>query len=201
MHINRTLLVLALVALPALAGAQRGVNIKGERAGDIGGRGFQMPRSSDLADHSPVGVVLDKKKKLALTDSQVTALKAVAKGLQEKNAASYRGWDSVRVTMRAASGGAFGGGGGGRGTAGMGGGSEVDRQTLSAARAHMMSLLRVIRENDEWSRQETLKLLTAEQQPKAESYWKDDADDFGRTLPAAGVPGGGRPGGGGPPAR
>ena len=170
MHINRTPLVLALIALPALAGAQRGVNIKGERAGDIGGRGFQMPRSSDLADHSPVGVVLEKKKKLALTDSQVTALKAVAKGLQEKNAASYRGWDSGRVTMR-------------------------------AARAHMMSLLRVIREHDEWSRQAALKLLTVEQQPKAESYWKDDADGFGRSLPAAGTPGGGRPDGGRPPAR
>ncbi|MBA4071545.1 MAG: hypothetical protein C0497_06880 [Gemmatimonas sp.] len=95
-----------MTVLPALVSAQRSVNIKGERAGNVGGRGFALPRSSDLKDHSPVGVVLDKKK-LALSDSQVTALKEIAKQLHEKNADFYRMWDSVRVAMRPAAGGAL----------------------------------------------------------------------------------------------
>lgn len=185
-----SLIAFALAAVPALATAQRGANVRGERAGDVGGRGFQFPRSSDLEDHSPVGVVLDKKKKLALTDSQVTALKAIAKQLHDKNAEFYRSWDSVRVAMRAASGGAFGGGGGGRGTEAMTGTSPADMEQLATARTHMMGLGRALREGDEWSRQETLKVLTAEQKTKAEEYWKDDAEDFvGGLGPRRGPPG------------
>ncbi|MBI2406943.1 MAG: hypothetical protein HYV19_01390 [Gemmatimonadetes bacterium] len=193
MQHNRTLMIVALAALPTLAGAQR-VNVRGERAGDIGGCGFQMPRSSDLEDHSPVGIVLDKKK-LALSDSQVSALKDIAKALKEKNGAYHRGWDSVRVTMRSAGGGAFGGGGGGRGASEVGGTSAVDREVLATARTNMMGLRRAVGENDEWARLETLKVLTPEQRAKTEEYWKDDAEDFGQTVPGAG----GRPGGGGRP--
>lgn len=196
MQFHRILSACSLVILlPALALAQRGVNIRGERAGDIGGRGFAIPKSSEVDEHSPVGVVLDRKKKLALADSQETALKAIAKELRQKNAEFYRSWDSVRVVLRSASGGAFGGGGGGRGTAGMGGASEMDREEMGTARTRLMGLARAIAENHEWSRRETLKLLSTEQTAKAQEYWAEDAEEFGRTLPGGGMPGGGAPGG------
>jgi hypothetical protein len=189
------MIALLIAAAPVIAGAQRSVNIRGERAGNVGGRGFALPRSSDLEDHSPVGVVLEKKKKLALSDSQVTALKEIAKQLHEKNADFYRMWDSVRVAMRSAGGGAFGAAGGGRGTAEITGMSPVDQERLATARTTSMGLMRAMRDGDEWSRQETLKVLTAEQRTKAEEFWKDDAEEFGEKLPGGGMPGGGRPGG------
>lgn len=110
-----SLLLLSLAALPALAGAQRGVNVGGERAGDMGGRG----------------------------------------------------------------------------AGGMSGGSRADRAVIATARPHMAALLRAIRENDAWSREETLKRLSPDQPPKAETLWKEDAERFGRMLPGAAN---GRPG-------
>jgi len=194
-HPFRPVALSLLLLLPVAASAQRSVNVRGERAGDVGGRGFAVPKSSAVDDHSPVGVVLDKRKKLALTDSQETALKAVAKELKQKNAEFYRSWDSVRVVMRSASGGAFGGGGGGRGTAGMGGASEMDREEMGTARTRLMGLIRAIAQNHEWSRQETLKLLTPEQTAKAQEFWAEDAEEFGRTMPGGGFRGAGPPGG------
>lgn len=191
MHFVRSLLVLSIVAGPVVAAAQRPPNIRGSRVTDVGGRGFALPRSSDLEDHSPVGVVLDKKKKLALTDSQLTALKTIAKGLHDKNADFYRMWDSVRVAMRSASGGAFGG----SAAPGVGGLSPADQERAATARTHVMGLMRTISEMNQWSRQETLKVLTPEQQTKAEEFWKQDAEDFRSSLPGGGMPGGRMPGG------
>ncbi|MHB0962173.1 MAG: hypothetical protein ACYC5V_03065 [Gemmatimonadaceae bacterium] len=193
MRYGRVLIALLIATAPAFAGAQRSsVNTRGERAGNVGGRGFALPRSSDLEDHSPVGVVLEKKK-LALSDSQVTALKEIARQLHDTNADFYRMWDSVRVAMRSAGGGAFGAAGGGRGTAEITGMSPVDQERLATARTTSMGLMRAMREGDEWSRQETLKVLTAEQKPKAEEFWKEDAEDFGAKMPGGGMPRGGRP--------
>ena len=193
MRYGRLLIALLIITAPAFGGAQRGVNVKGERAGNVGGRGFALPRSSDLEDHSPVGVVLEKKKKLALSDSQGTALKEIARQLHDKNADFYRMWDSVRVAMRSAGGGAFGAAGGGRGTAQITGMSPVDQERLATARTTSMGLMRAMRDGDEWSRQETLKVLTAEQKTKAEEFWKEDAVDFGAKMPGGGMPRGGRP--------
>lgn len=206
MRYGRLLIAFLIAAAPAFAGAQRSVNIRGERAGNVGGRGFALPKSSDLEDHSPVGVVLKKKKKkkLALSDNQVTALKEIAKQLHEKNADFYRMWDSVRVAMRSAAGGAFGAAGGGRGAAEITGMSPVDQERLATARTTTAGLMRAMRAGNEWSREETLKVLTAEQKTKAEEFWKEDAEDFadklpGGGMPAGGMPGSGRPGGGRPP--
>lgn len=198
MRFRLSLIALSLAALPAAVAAQRGANVRGERAGDVGGRGFSVPKAVDLEDHTPVGIVLDKKKKLSLSDSQVTALKAIAKQLHEKNADFLRQWDSVRVSMRSASGGAFGGGGGGRGAEEVGGLSPVDREQLATARTRLMALGNALREGNEWAHQETLKLLTDDQKAKAIAYWKEDAEEFGATLPGGGMRGG-RPGGGRPP--
>ncbi len=194
MSYGRLLIALLIATAPAIVGAQRGsTNIRGERAGNVGGRGFALPRSSDLEDHSPVGVVLEKKKKLALSDSQVTALKEIARQLHDKNADFYRMWDSVRVAVRSAGGGAFGAAGGGRGTAEITGMSPVDQERLATARTTSMGLMRAMREGDEWSRQETRRVLTADQKTKAEAFWKEDAEDFSEKLPGGGMPRGGRP--------
>jgi hypothetical protein len=163
-----------------------------------------MPRASELEDHSSVGVVLDKKKKLSLTDSQVTALKDIAKALHERNADFYRMWDSVRISMRVASGGAFGGntmGGAGsargvdasgaRGGDASGGASSADMERMATARNRMQAIMRPLREGDEWAKLETLKVLNDEQKEKAQQFWKDDAEDFRGGM--MGGPGGGRP--------
>jgi len=186
MRVFAAVAALGLVAVPAFA--QRGANVRGERAGNVGGRGFALPRASDMEDHSPVGVVLDKKKKLALTDSQLTALKSIEKALHERNAEFYRQWDSVRVVMRAASGGAFGGGGGGRGSDAVTGGSEVDQPEQATARTRATALRRAIRLGDEWAYQEVLKVLTTEQKAKAETFWSEDAEDFQAKLPGRPMP-------------
>lgn len=92
MSYGRVLIALLIATAPGVARAQRGaVNIRGDRAGNVGGRGFALPRSSDLEDHSPVGVALAKKKKLALSDSQVTALKAIAQQLHDQDAEDFGG--------------------------------------------------------------------------------------------------------------
>jgi len=210
-------IAITLATLPAMAPAQR-VNVRGERAGNVGGRGFVMPKASDLENHSPVGVVLDSKKKLSLSDSQLTALQGIARELHNKNADFYRMWDSVRVSLRSASGGAFGSGasgdgsaasGGGRssrgGDAGAGGGTsgggmtDADQERLATARTRMTAVMRAIREGDEWSRLETLKVLTGEQQTKAGEFWQADAEDFQTGMPRGGMPGGGPPDRGRPP--
>jgi hypothetical protein len=136
-----------------------------------------MPRASDLEDHTPVAIVLEKKKKLALSDSQVTALKAIAKQLWEKNAPFYSMWDSTRVVMRSASAGSFGGSAP----------SAADEERMATARGRMMAITRALREGDDWARAETLKLLTDAQKPKAEEFWKDDAEDFGRRMHGPGA--------------
>ncbi len=180
-NILRRLSLLAL--LPTMALAQRG--------GDVGGRGFAMPRVADLEDHKPLAVALDKKKKLALSDSQVTALTDIAKQLKEKNATFYAMWDSTRVTMRAASAGAMGGSLP----------SAADQERMMTARTHMTAIVRALKENDDWARAEALKVLTDEQKPKAEEFWQTDAEEFGRSMrgPGGGPGGPGGPGGGRPP--
>jgi hypothetical protein len=175
-------------AMPAVAQRGGGANVRGERAGDVGGRGFALPRAADMEDHSPVGVVLDKKKKLALTDSQLAAVKSIEKALHERNAEFYRQWDSVRVVMRAASGGAFGGGGGGRGSEAVTGTSPVDQPEQATARTRATALRRAIRLGDEWAYREVLKVLTPEQKAKAEGFWADDAEDFQAKLPGRPMP-------------
>ncbi len=201
MRLRVSLMVLAFAAIPSVAAAQRGG----------AGRGAQIPHASELEDHSPVGVVLDKRKKLSLSDSQLTALKGIAKALHEKDADAYKMWDSLRLAMNSAGGsqlatgaprgrsartgpisGRSGGGSSDAGVALSGGGASDAK--MVEARSMMQALVGPLQDNDEWSRQEVLRLLTDEQKAKAEQLWKDDADDFknGIARPRGG-PGGERP--------
>jgi hypothetical protein len=65
----------------------------------------------------------------------------------------------------------------------------MDREEMGTARTRLMGLTRAIAQNHEWSRQETLKLLTPEQTAKAQQFWAEDAEEFGRTLPGGGMAG------------
>ena len=202
MRLGRSLMAFSIAAFPALAAAQRGVDVRGERAGNVGGRGFSMPRASDLEDHSPVGVALDRRKKLALADSQVTALKGIAKTLHEKNADFYRMWDSVRVAMRALSTDEFANvppGGGRSRSGGRSGGSaggdasggaapSLAADNAPTARSRMQLIMQALRESDDWSRQQTLQVLSPEQQAKLEQFWKEDADEFRKSMPGGQPP-------------
>ncbi|MBX6366128.1 MAG: Spy/CpxP family protein refolding chaperone [Gemmatimonadetes bacterium] len=70
-HVNRMLLALGLLALPAAVSAQR--------PGGPGGRGMMMMRGD------PVAMILEHKADLGLTDEQVTKLQDVQKRLEEQN--------------------------------------------------------------------------------------------------------------------
>ncbi|HET9982820.1 MAG TPA: Spy/CpxP family protein refolding chaperone [Longimicrobiales bacterium] len=69
-HVNRMLLVLGLMALPAAVSAQG--------PGGPGGRGMMMRGN-------PVAMILEHKADLSLTDQQVTKLQDIQKKLEEKN--------------------------------------------------------------------------------------------------------------------
>lgn len=88
-----------LALLPALAVAQRGGG---------GGRtthassdltkppAVRYPTVGDIEDRNPASLLVDRRKKLAIPDSTVSALKALEKAFKERNAPTVAMYDSVR---------------------------------------------------------------------------------------------------------
>jgi hypothetical protein len=98
---------LAVVLLvPSIALAQRGgmggMGGGGRRGGGMGGeRGREaeppkFPEAKDLQKYNPASLLIDKKKKLSLADSQVVPLKALEAKIYERNAALLVRYDSLR---------------------------------------------------------------------------------------------------------
>src|ERR1039457_2079215 len=103
---------LAFVLLvPSIALAQRGGGMGGmgggRRGGGRGGEGGareaeppKFPEAKDLQKFNPASLLIDKKKKLSLADSQVAALKALESKIYERNAALLVQYDSLRSAYR-----------------------------------------------------------------------------------------------------
>ncbi len=105
-------IVIALLAA-ASADAQRGMGgmggmggggMGGRRGGGMGGGSRQpeikFPAAKSLEKHNPATLVLDKRKKLALSDSQATAFKAIQMRIFERNGSLLVRYDSLQRDFR-----------------------------------------------------------------------------------------------------
>ncbi len=86
----------------------------------------KAPTSRDLSELNPASLLISKRKKASLADSTVTQLKAIEKKINERNAAFFATYDSVRrlaVPIPTSS----------SGTASMNGFSDADRTRAAAS--------------------------------------------------------------------
>jgi hypothetical protein len=106
----RVVSLLFLTLLPSLTLAQRGGmgGMGGRRGGgrtggDRAGTNREAPKfpeAKDLQKYNPAALIVDKRKKLSLSDSQVGALKALELRINERNAPLLVRYDSVRRDYR-----------------------------------------------------------------------------------------------------
>lgn len=175
------LLIVAALTLPASVGAQRaGVGttdpLRPLDQADMGPP--QMPEAKQMEKGTPAAVLLDKKKKLALTDSQVAFLTALRKATADSNARNYVVWESVRTDLLIA-----------------GKSPTVDPADVQRWRQSVQKLYQGLRARNEWARNEAATVLSEAQLPKAKEYWADEDEQDQKWLRPRGRSGGG--GGGG----
>jgi hypothetical protein len=191
---------LAVVALvPSIALAQRGGGMGGmggmggRRAGGMGGnRGGttreapKFPDAKDLQKYNPAALLIDKRKKISLSDSQVTALKALQLAINERNAPLLVRYDSVRSAYRPPR---DMGRDAGRGTPSPGADS-ANRTAMGQMRV-MRSLLDSLQERRRNDVGESLDLIPdAKQKMRAAEFIDEQDRKFGEALPQMGPPDG-----------
>lgn len=112
--ISAICLALAMLAAGD-ASAQRGSSGRGGIGGMLGGRGgidgtggrrggggvnreapIKLPAASELQRFNPAALLIDKRRKVALADSQVTALIEIRNTINERNAPLLARYDSIR---------------------------------------------------------------------------------------------------------
>jgi hypothetical protein len=178
----RASILVAILALPTALQAQRGRKFdplppkEGEFAPP------PMPSAKDMEKGSPAAILLDKKKKLQLSDSQVTALQLLRRASADSNAVTFAMWDSVRTDMLIAGKSPF-----------------IDPVEAQARQFRFRTVLQALGQRNEWTKNQALPVLTDDQKPKAKEYW-DDEDKENQKWMAPQRGGGGRPGGRRPPA-
>lgn len=103
------IVVVLLAATPALATAQRGM---GGMGGGRGGRRnggdqsarreepVKFPSAGELQRYNPAGLLVDNKKRLSLSDSQVAGLTALRGRIYSRNADLLARYDSARNDYR-----------------------------------------------------------------------------------------------------
>lgn len=188
--LRRFLALLACLAIPTLAFAQRG----GGGGGGGGGRQRGDPRADwsslnggfaglqlsnrDVEEMSPLKLLIDKRKDLKLTDEQLNGLKDVEQKLKATNEPSFKALDSLRNTMRARN-----------GTP-----SDDDRERMASARRSVPLVVATIRENYASALKDATGLLTDAQRDdvaKLVDKQSRDADQVLNEKLNARKPGGG----------
>jgi hypothetical protein len=86
--------------IPAMAFAQKRGSASGDpdnspSASSAGSSMPKTPTARELSDMNPATLLIGKRKKLSLADSQVTQLKAVEKAISDRNAQFMTQYDSV----------------------------------------------------------------------------------------------------------
>ena len=180
--------VAAMLVVPAAAGAQAGVPRRDPLASLPGEmEPPSMPDAKAMEKATPAAVLLDKKKKLALSDVQLAALTALRKATADSNARNYVVWDSVRTDLLIA-----------------GKSPTVDPADMQRWRRTIQTLYQGLRARNQWARAEATKLLTDEQRPKATEFWDDEDEQAQKWLTprrrGGGGGGGRRPPTGGRPS-
>jgi hypothetical protein len=192
----------------------------GGRRGGMGGMGgmsggmervgraqnMKFPSAKALQDYNPASLLLDKHKKLKLTDAQQEQMKALRFMIFERNATLLARYDSLQRDYKppqlgggALGGGDFGGGmggrggarGGGRGEGGEGGQGRQDPAADSTRREAMrqMMQLRQLADSLEDRRRtdvrDVLSALSDDAQKKKAAEFLDKQDiEFAKEFPA-----------------
>ena len=182
------LAALVLIAAPTVLLAQRGMGGMGgggRRNGGMGGNNGgnrsapKFPVAKDLEKLNPAALLVDKRKKLSLTDSQVAPLKTLELRIYERNGALLSQYDSVRKDYRAPSGQAV--------TA-----ADDKAQADAIAQMRMMrSILDQLIDRRRTDVQEALSLMPEEQKRKAAEFLDKQDKEFLEQIPSSSaVPGG-----------
>jgi hypothetical protein len=197
---HKTLMLCAALAIPLGAvAAQRGGRGGAATAGggaEGGAPRLQRPATAgQIEDLNPARLLVDKRKKLSLVDSQVAQMKVLEKKIKERNAALLAQYDSVRDEMRfgnvapapGSMAATMGTGGSGRRNAPSGSGTTMQTPEEAAKLREQLIALRVIgmqiRERRPADLAEALALLTPDQQKKAEEFVNEQEEEVNRLLP------------------
>ena len=196
-HMKRSLeamLILALAACPLAAGAQ---GSRGGFGGGGGGRGDRGQRGQGNDSTAATGVprvqlsfvdmVFARRKDLKLTDSEVTRVGEVRMDALTKRAQLNREVDSVRADMVVTP------------TDAETPPTDSSRKATMAQRRALAAMLGELHDVDVNARNETLAVLTPDQQKKAEALEEasDSPAPANRGFGGGGGRGGGHPNGGG----
>jgi len=201
---SKLVAICVVLAIPfAVAAGQRGGRSAAGRGGGAEGGAprFQRPATAgQVEDLNPARMLLDKRKKLSLADSQVAKLKVLEKTIAERNRDLIAQYDSVRRQMRfpnvAPGGGELGAsmgtGGSGRGSVGggsvFGGGATPQSEEAAALLRSQTVVLHAIglqlRERRPADLAEALAVLTPQQAKQAEEFVNEQNEEFDRILPA-----------------
>ncbi len=175
------LAILALV--PTLATAQR--SRSGSSGGDAGGGGatrrgggpsFKMPSRGDLEDMNPATFLIDKRKKIQLTDEQVTALKGVETAIKDRYKVNLAVYDSLRRNARPMQ-------GIDRGAAP----SPAEQAEMQKAMQGLQQALMTVRNQRTADIDATLAAITdPATKAKAVELLKEQEADFARLMPGGG---------------
>lgn len=185
----RMMVAALLMLTPALLTAQMGGmgGMGGGRRGDSGmggGRNGEMMGSGNRPDQklatakeieklNPAALLIDKRKKLSLTDSQVTALHALEMKIYERNGDLLARYDSVRQAMAPAP-----------------KSSDDATPQQSADRQLAMQVMRKTLEQLMDRRRtdiaETLELVPENAKKKAAGLLDDQDQDLGKLMPGGG---------------
>jgi hypothetical protein len=200
------LILCAVLAIPVVsADAQRRAAAGTGEPAPRSARPQRPPTVGQLEDLNPAAMLVDKRKRVTLADSQVTQLKAIEKAIRDRNAPILAEYDSVRKEMRFPSslpqGGEMGAsmGSGARNnrnrasgaSSGTGGGGSSPDQTPEAQaklRAQMQSLGEIglkLQERRAADLAEALAVLTPDQLAKAQEFVTEQNEEFDRILPRA----------------
>lgn len=168
-----------LVLIPTLATAQRSRG--GSSGGDAGsggggggGRSFKMPSRGDLEDMNPASFLLDKKKKLGLTDEQVAAIKVVEGQIKERYKVNLAVYDSLRRNARPID----------TKIKGASGTSAGEQAEMQKAMQGLQLALMTVRNQRTADIDATLAVITdPATKAKAVELIKDQEQDFARLMP------------------
>ena len=168
-------ILVALILIPALAHAQRGgaggsSRVRGDPTADwkavLGANGGGIRISGkDVENLSPIKLLVDKRKDLALSDDQVNRLKELQSKVVEQNQGSFKALDSLRRQSQPPA----------REP------NEDDRARMSTARHAFAATVQTIRDSYDAALKEAQPILDETQQKAAGALvdkQRKDADDM-----------------------
>jgi len=166
---QRSLVLATLLLIPSVAVAQRGSGSQAAKKTELFDNDPvpQGPtlRARDIADQSPLKLLLDKHKDVKLTDAQTQQLKDAQKQLEERNEPLLKAVDSLVHTMRT-----------------NGSPTPDEENRIRTSRVALMSVLEQVRTSYDSAGKAAITSLTTDQQPKATELVTKQRDDASKTI-------------------